>query len=97
MGFTEFAEIVICVFAVYGVYALLCRIISHGCYRGDFSVAVHLLEKNEVEDAVRRAIILTEAQNGRMKSPVLLLEEPPSADESEALTKCGCRLYSRIL
>lgn len=96
MYFLEIAELLLCLFAVYGVYALICRLVSHGCYRGDLSVAVHKTEA-EPRDAVRRAIILTEAQNGKMRSPVLLLEEEPSTEDKEMLQQCGCRLYSRIL
>ena len=97
MRFLEIAELFICLFAVYCVYALICRLVSHGCYRGDLSVAVHKTTEAEPRDAVRRAIILTEAQNGKMRSPVLLLEEEPDASDKEMLQQCGCRLYSRIL
>ncbi|MBQ8174799.1 MAG: hypothetical protein IJ009_05290 [Clostridia bacterium] len=95
MGFLEIMEIVVCIFAVYGVYALVCRLLGHGCYKGDLSVAIHKTE-GETGDAIHRAIILTEAQNGKMRSPVILLEKTPSAEEEKALRECGCRLYSRI-
>ena len=95
MLFVGILELFVCIFAVYGVYALICRLVSHGCYRGDLSVAVHQSEA-EPSDAVHRAILLTEAQNGKMRSPVLLLERAPDAKEKEALLQCGCRLYSRI-
>ena len=95
MDFFEIVEILVCIFAVYGVYALVCRLLGHGCYKGDLSVAAYETGE-ETADAVRRATILTEAQNGRMRSPVILLEQTPSAERIEALRECGCHLYSRI-
>jgi hypothetical protein len=91
-----FLEILLSMLAVYGLYAIICRTVSHDCYCGDLSFAVHHTA-GESGDAVRRAVILTEAQNGKMRSPVVLLEQEPSADELAALRECGCRLYSRIL
>jgi hypothetical protein len=96
MLFLEILEILVCILAVYGLYAILCRMIGHGCYHGDLSVAVHYTAGEE-RDAVLRAVILTEAQNGPMHAPVLLLEAQPTAEEMTALHECGCHLYSRIL
>lgn len=96
MLFFEILEILICILAVYGLYAIICRVLGHGCLRGDLSVAVHYTAGKE-RDAILRAVILTEAQNGPMRSPVLLLETQPSAEEIAALHECGCHLYSRIL
>ena len=96
MLFSEILEVLVCILAVYGLYAIICRVIGHGCFRGDVSYAVHYTAGEE-RDAVLRAIILTEAQNGRMRSPVLLLETQPNAEEIAALHECGCHLYSRIL
>ena len=99
MGFLEIiAEITVSILAVYGVYALLCRILAHGCYKGDLSVALHADRPGDIlsDASVRRAILLTEAQNGQMRSPVILLEGETDEDMLRMLAENGYDLYRKI-
>ena len=95
MGIGEILELVVCVFAVYGVYALLCRFLSRRCYKGDLSVALHVKREGEIppDDGLRRALLLTEAQKGRMQSPVILLDCKTDDRSRLLLEDSGCDVY----
>ncbi len=80
--FTVLFETVICIFAVYGIYALVCRLVAHFCYAGDLSIALHI-KKDMSDDAVAdmcRALVLTEAQKEKMAPPVILLDDETNTD-----------------
>lgn len=99
MGFLEiFAEIVVSILAVYGIYAILCRILAHGCYKGDLSVALHAEGRWDLlsDAGVRRATLLTEAQNGKMRSPVILVDGDMDENMLHILTESGYDLYRKI-
>lgn len=104
MNLTVFFEIIVCLLAVYGIYAILCRFLAHGCYKGDLAVGLRIKQEKEtadqvaITDGVRRARFLTEGQCGRMLPPVILLTGEPSASLQEALDELGgeCEIYCKI-
>ncbi len=100
MFWTVFWEILVCMLAVYGVYAIVCRLFSHGAYRGDLAIGVRVQPGRPdstpaaVTDAVRRAQLLTEGQCGRMLPPVILLKEPDHPAWEELSEYCrGYEVY----
>lgn len=105
MQVADLLEILVCVLAVYGVYAILCRILAHGCYKGDLAVALHLkrsaggrLDRGELQDGLRRARFLTEGQRGKMLPPVILLPAAPSEEEGEIwqALRGECEVYYKL-
>ena len=103
MQLSDFLEIFVCMLAVYGIYAILCRFLAHGCYKGDMAVGLCLQHREgevdpaALEDGLRRARFLTEGQRGRMLPPVILLNGSPSvaSEELEEL-KRECEVYCRL-
>lgn len=103
MQLSDFLEIFVCMLAVYGIYAILCRFLAHGCYKGDMAVGLCLQHREgevdpaALEDGLRRARFLTEGQRGRMLPPVILLNGNPSvvSEELEEL-KRECEVYCRL-
>ena len=103
MQLSDFLEIFVCMLAVYGIYAILCRFLAHGCYKGDMAVGLCLQHREgevdpaALEDGLRRARFLTEGQRGRMLPPVILLTGNPSvvSEELEEL-KRECEVYCRL-
>ena len=92
-------EIFVCLFAVYGIYALLCRILSLFMGKEALSIAFHAdLEEEEqlfAVDGARQAEILTESMNGRLRPPVILLEKRPSEEKLLSLYDLGLAVYIR--
>jgi hypothetical protein len=89
--------------AVYGVYAILCRFLAHGCYKGDLAVGLRLQRKARETDpaalaeGLRRARFLTEGQRGKMLPPVILLDGcPPASSETIEELKRECEVYYKI-
>lgn len=96
--FLEIFEIFICLFAVYGVYALICRILALFMRKDALSIAFHVgFEEDALSfvDGARQAEILSESMNGRLRPPVMLLEEKPSEEIFSALRDLGLSLYIR--
>jgi hypothetical protein len=98
MQVSDFLEIIVCMLAVYGVYAIICRFLAHGCYKGDLSVALRVkcgegeIDPAAIADGVRRARFLTEGQRGKMLPPVILLTGPSKercvGEETELTAEC---------
>ena len=96
--FLEIFEIFVCLFAVYGIYALICRILALFMCKDALSIAFHVEEGTEPTDCTegaRRAEILSESMNGRLMPPVMLLDAPPSEDVLYALYELGRTVYIR--
>jgi hypothetical protein len=95
----EIFEVFVCLFAVYGMYALLCRILALLMRKDALSIAFHVdLEEEEPlssVDGARQAEILTESMNGRLRPPVMLLEARPSEEQLLALYDLGLAVYIR--
>ena len=99
MDFLEIiTEIVVCILAVYGIYAILCRILAHGCYKGDLSIALHADRQADLlsDAGARRATLLTEAQNGKMRSPVILVDGETDENMLHILAESGYDLYRKM-
>ena len=98
MQLSDFLEIFVCMLAVYGIYAILCRFLAHGCYKGDMAVGLCLQHREgevdpaALEDGLRRARFLTEGQRGKMLPPVILLTGPSKercvGEETELTAEC---------
>ena len=89
-------EIFVCLFAVYGVYALLCRVLSLFMRKDALSVAFHVRGgENALSyiDGARAAEILSESMNGRLMPPVMLLDGELDEEELSAMRELGLRLY----
>ena len=95
----EIFEIFVCLFAVYGMYALLCRLLALFMRKDALSIAFHAdLEEEEAlssVDGARQAEILTESMNGRLRPPVMLLEKRPSEEQLLSLHDLGLAVYVR--
>lgn len=96
----EIFEIFVCLFAVYGMYALLCRILAIFMRKDALSIAYHVGLEEEEEglspvDGARQAEILTESMNGRLRPPVMLLEGRPSEEQLLSLHDLGLAVYIR--
>lgn len=92
----EIFEIFVCLFAVYGVYALLCRILALFMRKDALSVAFHVgfgEDALSFVDGARAAEILSESMNGRLMPPVMLLDELPEEDTLAAMRELGLCLY----
>ena len=103
MIFTVILEILVCMLAVFGIYAILCRLLAHGCYQGDTAIGLRLKDGGRADwaalaDGVRRARLLTEGQRGKMLPPVILLTGAPSEALAEQLHALGgeCEIYYKI-
>ena len=104
MFLTVFLEILVCMLAVYGIYAILCRLLAHGCYKGDMALGLRILQGEQaatpatILDGVRRAQLLTEGQRGKMLPPVILLTGHPSEERRDALSELGgeCEVYCKM-
>ena len=98
MTATELLEIVVCVFAVYGVYALLCHLLAYLIPKADLSVGVHVDGESAFSAAedLRYAIILTEEHRGHFQPPVFLLDKTAEDTLLAALREEGCEIYRRI-
>lgn len=95
----EFAEMIVCILAVFGVYAILCRLLALFCRGEKLSYALHIANDKEAEvladDGVREAILLTESENGRLMPPVILLDEALEDATLARLRDYGYRIYRR--
>ena len=94
----EILEIFICLFAVYGIYALVCRILALFMGKDALSIAFHVGEGEEIPvcvDGARQAEILSESMNGRLLPPVMLLDGRVSAETAQALRELGLTVYIR--
>ena len=104
MQIIDFLEIIVCMLDVYGIYAILCRFLSHGCYKGDLAVALRIkrgeeaLDPAAIADGIRRARFLTEGQRGKMLPPVILLTEHPAAQSlcDVAALEAECEVYYKL-
>lgn len=105
MNLADFFEIIVCMLAVYGVYSILCRFLSRGCYKGDLSVGLHVKLKSEehshatLADGIRRAHFLTEGQRGKMLPPVILLNFPCDTEIGDELAELceECEIYYKLM
>ena len=104
MQISDFLEIIVCMLAVYGIYAIVCRFLAHGCYKGDISVALRVkcgggeIDPATIADGVRRARFLTEGQRGKMLPPVILLTGPSKERlANEVIELAGeCEVYYKL-
>ena len=102
MQFSDFVEIFVCILAVYGVYAFICRFLAHGCYKGDLAVAwraksAAAADPATVADGIRRARFLTEGQRGSMLPSVILLPADMRADADLLAELQGeCDVYIKM-
>jgi hypothetical protein len=94
----EILEIFICLFAVYGMYAFLCRILALFMGKDALSIAFHVREEEEpiiCADGARQAEILSESMNGRLMPPVMLLDGKVSEETALTLRDLGLAVYVR--
>lgn len=94
----EIFEIFVCLFAVYGIYALICRILALVMGKDALSIAFHVGEGEEPPacvDGARQAEILSESMNGRLMPPVMLLDGKPSEEALLTLCELGLAVYIR--
>lgn len=104
MQLSDFLEIIVCILAVYGIYAIMCRLLAHGCYKGDLSVGLRIkrggreLDPAVIADGLRRARFLTEGQRGKMLPPVILLTARPGEWKDEELAELAgeCEIYYKM-
>ena len=92
----EIFEIFVCLFAVYGIYALLCRILALFLRKDALSIAFHVGRGEEdlsFVDGARAAEILSESMNGRLMPPVMLLDGEIDEASVDAMLEMGLRLY----
>ena len=92
----EIFEIFVCIFAVYGLYALLCRILALFMRKDALSVAFHVGVGEDAlsfTDGARAAEILSESMNGRLMPPVMLLDGELDDEELGAMRELGLTLY----
>ncbi len=95
----QFAEMIVCILAVFGVYGILCRVLAFFCRGEKLSYALHIENDAEAEalasDAIREAMLMTESENGRLLPPVILLNAPLPKESVERLRGYGYRIYHR--
>ena len=104
MHLSDVFEIIVCMLAVYGIYALICRFISHGCYKGDLAVAFRpkdvaaVNDPQTVADGIRRARLMTEGQHGSMLPSVILLPVDVGQTDPDLLAalRAECEVYQKI-
>lgn len=100
MQISDILAVVIGIFAVYGFYALTCRILARFCYKGHLAVAVLPQAEDGEEDTLAEDLIyaqmMTEGERGRMGPPVILLNKRPAPDELPKLRAHGYALYIRL-
>lgn len=99
MQISDILAILIGIFAVYGFYALTCRLLARFCFKEHLAVAV-LPPKDGEEDTLAEDLLyaqmVTEGIRGRMGQPVILLNERPAPDELPKLRAHGYTLYIRL-
>ncbi len=95
----QFAEMIVCILAVFGVYAILCRVLAVFCRGEKLSYALHIENDAEAralaDDGIREAMLMTESENGRLLPPVILLNAPLGEEMLERLRGYGYRIYHR--
>ncbi|MBQ8351850.1 MAG: hypothetical protein IJY20_07395 [Clostridia bacterium] len=104
MQVSDFLEIIVCMLAVYGIYAILCRLLAHGCYKGDLAVGIRIKRESDhadpavIADGVRRARFLTEGQRGKMLPPVILLTGQIKDLDANELAELAaeCEVYYKL-
>lgn len=101
MTLGEFFEIVVCVLAVYGVYALVCRVVAAFCSKERLAVGVLVSEgpdgTDRIGEALRYAEILCEEHKGAWNPPVLLLPGEADSDRLAVLRGYGYDVYCRAV
>ncbi len=99
MVWRELLGLLLCVLAVYGLYALLCRWLAHGIPRGGWTIGVHADDLGQVPgalpDRMREASLVREANVEGMGRPVVLLEVPWEEDALDRLGTIGYAVYIR--
>lgn len=102
MGFVEILEIIVCVFAAYGIYSLLCHIIAAFCQKDAMAIGIQVAYKDaqdpfpNLEEHVRYAVLLTEEHRGNMQPPVLLLDADAEDACVEILREYGYEIFRKI-
>ncbi len=95
----QIAEMIVCLLAVFGLYTVLCRVLSLFCRKEKLSLAVHIENDKEITEAasdrLREAVIMTESENGRLMPPVILLARKPNGEEIGLLRGFGFPIYYR--
>ncbi len=89
-------EILVYLLAVYGIYALVCRLVFALTRRGRISLALSLDGREEppaVTEAVRELCLLSEHFHGRFTPPVLLLSATPEEEQLAFLSSYGYSIY----
>jgi len=98
MTYVEILEILVCVLAVYGFYALICHLLAFLCPKGELSMGVHVDGEGEIAplEDMHYAIILTEEHRGHLQPPVFLLDKTVDKQTEGVLREQGYRLYRKI-
>ena len=102
MTVADVFEVFVCILAVYGVYALICRFLARGCYKGDLAVGLRVQttaaerDPAALADGIRRAHFLTEGQRGSMLPPVILLDSRPDSEMDVAELLGQGEIYYRM-
>jgi hypothetical protein len=89
-------EILVYLLAVYGIYALVCRLFYALTRRGRISLALSLDGEEEptaVAEAVRELGLLSEHFHGRFTPPVILLSDTPEGEQLALLFSYGYPIY----
>ncbi len=99
MPFTWIAEVLVCIFAVFGLYGIICRLLSFCCEKEHLSIALHMTAEEDggarLLEGIRHAQYMTEAQNFHMQPPVILLDVAPSEEVLALLRACQYEVYQK--
>ena len=96
MTFSLFAEIFVCVLAVFGVYYIFRDFVAWCLPRKHISLGVHATcDKSEYELylELREAALISESNSDSFRPPVLLVDYELSQKELEKLNETGAPVY----
>ncbi len=96
MDISLFAEICVCVLAVFGVYYIFRDFVAWCLPRKHISLGVHAaLDKSEYELylELREAALISESNSDSFSAPVLLVDCEVTQKELEKLTETGAPVY----
>ena len=98
MGLIEISQIVICVFAVIGLYLLCCRIVSHFTDSGSVSICVRASDCEDIGEldcAVKSAALLGDGMS-IISRPVLIFDTPQEIESLDG-TAYGLEIYIKYV
>ena len=96
MSFSEIAEIIVCVLAVWGVYCIFSSFVAWCLPRQNVSLGVHAKrEQSELElyNSLREAQLLAENSSELSRRPVVLVDFTMTENELKKIVDTGCAVY----